>query len=106
MATVPVLQFEGKTAIENNHYTVRHHALDFCARLSVLSKGEKPWPEGKQLMANRGSAETSLSTDSSDLAPNLVGRPRRNGSNGPFKRMTYTEKPICGEKWPKLIGAH
>ncbi len=81
MATVPVLQFEGKTAIENNHYSVPHHVLDFCVRLSVLSKGEKTSLEGKLLMANRGSAETSLSTDSSNLAPNPVGMPRRNGSS-------------------------
>ncbi len=106
MATMPVLQFKGKTAIENYHDTVPRHALDFDAKLSVLSKGEKPSLDGKLLMANWNSAETSLSTDSSNLASHLVGMPRRIGSNAPFKRMTYTEKPICSENWPKLIGAY
>jgi hypothetical protein len=33
---MPVLQFKGKTAIENYHHTVAHHTLEFDAKLSVL----------------------------------------------------------------------
>ena len=40
---MPVLQFKGKTAVENYHYTVPHHTLEFDAKLSrVCPKGEKP----------------------------------------------------------------
>ena len=39
---MPVLQFKGKTAIENYHHTIPHHILEFDADLSVLDKGEKP----------------------------------------------------------------
>jgi adenine-specific DNA-methyltransferase len=39
---MPVLQFKGKTAIENYHHTVPHHILDFDKKLSVLGKGEEP----------------------------------------------------------------
>ena len=37
---MPVLQFKGKTA-ECYHHTIPHHTLEFHAKLSVLSKGEK-----------------------------------------------------------------
>jgi adenine specific DNA methylase Mod len=39
---MPVLQFKGKTAVENYHHTVPHHSLEFAAKLSVLPGGEAP----------------------------------------------------------------
>ncbi len=47
---MPVLQFKGKTAIENYHHTVAHHTLEFDAKLSVLEKGEKPSLEGNLII--------------------------------------------------------
>ena len=39
---MPVVQFKGKTAVENYHHVVPHHILEFDAGLSVLSKREEP----------------------------------------------------------------
>ena len=36
---MPVLQFKGKTAVENYHHTVPHHALEFDRDLSLLTAG-------------------------------------------------------------------
>ncbi|MCI0379587.1 MAG: site-specific DNA-methyltransferase [Gemmataceae bacterium] len=47
---MPVLQFKGKTAVENYHHTVPHHALEFDAKLSVLPKGESPNLEGNLII--------------------------------------------------------
>jgi DNA modification methylase len=47
---MPVLQFKGKTAIENYHHTVAHHTLEFDSKLSVLGKGEKPSLEGNLII--------------------------------------------------------
>jgi adenine-specific DNA-methyltransferase len=47
---MPVLQFKGKTAIENYHHTVPHHILEFDRDLSVLDKGEKPGLDGNLII--------------------------------------------------------
>ena len=47
---MPVLQFKGKTAIENYHYTVPHHTLDFDTKLSLLGRGEKPGLDGNLII--------------------------------------------------------
>ena len=47
---MPVLQFKGKTAVENYHYTVPHHALEFDPKLSVLAKGDRPSLEGNLII--------------------------------------------------------
>jgi adenine-specific DNA-methyltransferase len=47
---MPVLQFKGKTAVENYHHTVPHHRLEFDAKLSLLGKGEKPSLEGNLII--------------------------------------------------------
>jgi adenine-specific DNA-methyltransferase len=47
---MPVLQFKGKTAVENYHYTVPHHALEFDAKLSVLPKDAPPSLEGNVII--------------------------------------------------------
>lgn len=47
---MPVLQFKGKTAVENYHYVVPHHTLEFDPKLSVLGKGEKPSLEGNLII--------------------------------------------------------
>jgi adenine-specific DNA-methyltransferase len=47
---MPVLQFKGKTAVENHHRTVPHHALEFDAKLSLLPKGEAPSLEGNLII--------------------------------------------------------
>jgi DNA modification methylase len=47
---MPVLQFKGKTAVENYHHTVPHHRLEFDAKLSLLPKGEKPSLDGNLII--------------------------------------------------------
>ncbi len=47
---MPVLQFKGKTAVENYHYVVPHHTLEFDPKLSVLGKGEKPSLDGNLII--------------------------------------------------------
>jgi adenine-specific DNA-methyltransferase len=47
---MPVLSFKGKTAVENYHWTVPHHILDFDAKLSVLPKGQKPSLDGNLII--------------------------------------------------------
>ena len=47
---MPVLQFKGKTAVENYHHTVPHHRLEFDAKLSLLGKGEKPSLDGNLII--------------------------------------------------------
>lgn len=47
---MPILQFKGKTAVENHHYTVPHHTLEFDRKLSVLPKGEDPNLEGNLII--------------------------------------------------------
>ena len=47
---MPVLQFKGKTAVENYHHTVPHHRLEFDAKLSLLGKGEKPALDGNLII--------------------------------------------------------
>jgi hypothetical protein len=47
---MPVLQFKGKTAMENYHHTVPHHRLEFDAKLSLLAKGEKPSLDGNLII--------------------------------------------------------
>ena len=47
---MPVLQFKGKTAVENYHHTVPHHRLEFDAKLSVLPKGKNPSLDGNLII--------------------------------------------------------
>jgi adenine-specific DNA-methyltransferase len=47
---MPVLQFKGKTAVENYHHTVPHHRLEFDAKLSLLAKGETPSLDGNLII--------------------------------------------------------
>jgi len=53
---MPVLQFKGKTAIENYHHTIPHHILEFDSDLSALNKGEKPALDGNLIIRRRQSA--------------------------------------------------
>ena len=47
---MPVLQFKGKTAVENYHHTVPHHRLEFDKKLSLLDKGEQPSLDGNLII--------------------------------------------------------
>ena len=47
---MPVLQFKGKTAVENYHHTVPHHILEFDPGQSVLAKGEMPGLDGNAII--------------------------------------------------------
>jgi len=47
---MPVLQFKGKTAVENYHHTVPHHRLEFDPKLSLLPKGERPSLDGNLII--------------------------------------------------------
>lgn len=45
-ASVPTLEFKGKSVIQTYHHTVPHCRLEFDPKLSLLSKGEKPGLDG------------------------------------------------------------
>jgi len=47
---VPTIDFKGKTAIENHHYTAPHHRLEFDHKLSCLPKGESPSLDGNLII--------------------------------------------------------
>jgi DNA modification methylase len=47
---MPVLQFKGKATVENHHYIVPHHTLEFDPKLSVLPKGQKPSLDGNLII--------------------------------------------------------
>ena len=47
---VPTLQFKGKSVIENYHYTVPNHRLEFDPKLSLLPKGENPSLDGNLII--------------------------------------------------------
>ena len=47
---MPVLQFKGKTAVENYHHTVPHHRLEFDSKLSLLGKAEEPSLDGNLII--------------------------------------------------------
>lgn len=47
---MPVLQFKGKSVIENYHHVVPHHRLEFDAKVSVLPKGAKPGMDGNLII--------------------------------------------------------
>jgi len=47
---VPTIDFKGKTAIENHHYTVPHHRLEFDHKLSCLPKNEAPSLDGNLII--------------------------------------------------------
>ena len=47
---MPVLQFKGKTAVENYHYSVPHHRLEFDKKLSLLEKGQTPSLDGNLII--------------------------------------------------------
>lgn len=47
---MPVLQFKGKTAVENYHHVVPHHTLEFDEQLSVLQRDQKPSLDGNLII--------------------------------------------------------
>src|SRR5262249_53208281 len=47
---MPVLQFKGKSVVENYHHTVPHHILQFDQGLSCLGKGAKPGVDGNLII--------------------------------------------------------
>ncbi len=47
---MPVLNFKGKTAVENFHHAVPHYVLEFDPALSELPKGRKPSLDGNLII--------------------------------------------------------
>ena len=47
---MPVLQFKGKTVVENYHHTLPHHRLEFDRDLSLLAKDKKPSLDGNLII--------------------------------------------------------
>jgi len=47
---MPVLQFKGKSVVENYHHTVPHHIFEFDQGLSCLNKGAKPGLDGNLII--------------------------------------------------------
>ena len=81
---MPVLQFKGKTAIENYHHTVAHHTLEFDAKLSVLEKGEKPSLEGNLIIEgdNLLALKALLPTHAAKIKCIYIDPPYNTGNEG------------------------
>jgi DNA methylase len=81
---MPVLQFKGKTAIENYHHTVAHHTLEFDASLSVLGKGEKPSLEGNLIIEgdNLLALKALLPTHAGQVKCIYIDPPYNTGNEG------------------------
>jgi adenine-specific DNA-methyltransferase len=81
---MPVLQFKGKTAIENYHHTVAHHTLEFDASLSVLKKGEKPSLEGNLIIEgdNLLALKALLPTHAGQVKCIYIDPPYNTGNEG------------------------
>lgn len=47
---MPILQFKGKSVVENYHHTVPHHILEFDQGHSCLGKGAKPGLDGNLII--------------------------------------------------------
>ncbi len=47
---MPVLEFKGKSAVVNHHYTVPHHRLELVSELSCLGRKEAPALDGNLIV--------------------------------------------------------
>lgn len=81
---MPVLQFKGKTAIENYHHTVAHHTLEFDSKLSVLAKGGKPSLEGNLIIEgdNLLALKALLPTHAGKIKCIYIDPPYNTGNEG------------------------
>lgn len=81
---MPVLQFKGKTAVENYHYTIPHHTLEFDAKLSVLSEGEQPGLDGNLIIEgdNLLALKALLPTHAGRIKCIYVDPPYNTGNEG------------------------
>jgi len=81
---MPVLQFKGKTAIENYHHTVAHHTLEFDTKLSVLEKGDKPSLEGNLIIEgdNLLALKALLPTHAGKIKCIYIDPPYNTGNEG------------------------
>src|SRR5580700_546071 len=81
---MPVLQFKGKTAIENFCYTVPHHTLKFDPQLSVLQKGEKPGLDGNLIIEgdNLLALKALLPTHAGQVKCIYIDPPYNTGNEG------------------------
>jgi len=81
---MPVLQFKGKTAVENYHHTVPHHRLEFDAKLSLLGKGEKPSLDGNLIIEgdNLVALKALLPTHAGKVKCIYIDPPYNTGNEG------------------------
>jgi hypothetical protein len=93
---MPVLQFKGKTAVENYHHTVPHHTLEFDPKLSVLPKGEKPSLEGNLIIEgdNLLALKALLPTHAGRVKCIYIDPPYNTGNEGWVYNDNLTQPPV------------
>ena len=81
---MPVLQFKGKTAVENYHHTVPHHRLEFDAKLSLLATGENPSLDGNLIIEgdNLLALKALLPTHAGHVKCVYINPPYNTGNEG------------------------
>jgi len=103
---MPVLQFKGKTAVENYHYTVPYHALEFDAKLSVLPKGEAPSLEGNLIIEgdNLLALKALLPTHAGRIKCIYIDPPYNTGNEGWVYNDNLTQPQFkwCCMMYPRL----
>jgi adenine-specific DNA-methyltransferase len=81
---MPVLQFKGKSAVENYHHAVPHHRLEFDAKLSLLPKGQSPSLDGNLIIEgdNLLALKALLPTHSGRVKCVYIDPPYNTGNEG------------------------
>jgi len=81
---MPVLQFKGKTAVENYHHTVPHHRLEFDAKLSLLEEGQSPSLDGNLIIEgdNLVALKALLPTHAGRIKCIYIDPPYNTGNEG------------------------
>jgi adenine-specific DNA-methyltransferase len=102
---MPVLQFKGKTAVENYHHAVPHHRLEFDAKLSLLPKGEKPSLDGNLIIEgdNLLALKALLPTHAGRVKCVYIDPPYNTGNEGfkdhIFRFQILDEAQPYGRDW-------
>src|SRR5262249_33308921 len=81
---MPVLQFKGKSVVENYHHTVPHHILQFDQGLSCLGKGAKPGVDGNLIIEgdNLLALKALLPTHAGKIKCIYIDPPYNTGNEG------------------------
>ena len=102
---MPVLNFKGKTAVENHHHAVPHHVLEVDRGLSELPKGAKPALDGNLIIEgdNLLALKALLPTHAGKVKCIYIDPPYNTGNEG----WTYNDnltQPQFKEWIGKVVG--